>query len=177
MLCSSARATAGVSCAVTATTATAAIAVHLCLVKLMTAQITRRDRCGHPVAEPACTGTPRLFDRVAWNLIVAALDQQPGLLFALTDSGQRIATVQLLAVQANRQVAAAKAGGHLMIGQVGVGALVPDDHAGSGILVVGVLQRPVFGATRHPSVLRIDRRPPGNSPRHQHTVDLETEVV
>src|SRR5258708_25151971 len=43
MLGRSASATAGVSCALTAPAAAAAIAVHLCLVKLMTAQITRRD--------------------------------------------------------------------------------------------------------------------------------------
>jgi hypothetical protein len=62
MLCRSARATAGVSCALTATTAAAAIAVHLCLVKLMTAQITRRD-IGAGIQLPAvriavCRGYP-----------------------------------------------------------------------------------------------------------------------
>src|SRR5258707_1256990 len=89
----------------------------------------------------------RLFGWVARRRVIAALDQQPGLILALADSGQRIAAVQLLAVQTNGQVAAAKAGGHLLIGLVGVRALVPDDHAGGGVLDVGVLQRMVFGAT------------------------------
>src|SRR5580704_16035583 len=160
MLCSSARATVGVSCALTVTTAAAPIAVHLCLVKLMAAQITRR-----------------LFDGVARKVVIAMLDQQPGLLLALADSGQRIAAMQLLAVQANGQVAADKAGGHLIIGPVGVRALVPDNHAVSAILVVGVLQRPVFGATRHPSVLRVDRGAARDRPRHQDSVDLQPKVV
>src|SRR5271155_232082 len=70
-----------------------------------------------------------------------------------------------------------KAIDHLVLGPVGVRALVPDDHAGGGILDVGVLQRLVFGATRHPSDLRIHRRPPGNGPRHQDAVDLQPKVV
>src|SRR5271155_3763786 len=57
-----------------------------------------------------------------------------------------------------------KAIDHLVLGPVGVRALVPDGHAGGGILDVGVLQRLVFGATRHPSDLRIRRRSPGNGP-------------
>src|SRR5271156_909266 len=142
----------------------------------------RRDyaagyRCGHSVAGCARSGTPRLSEWVPRRIVVAAFDQQPGLLLALADPGQGITAAQLIAVQANGQVASAKAGGHLMIGLVGVRALVPDDHAGGGILDVDVVHRLVFGATRHPSDLRIHRRTLGNGPRHQHTVDLETEVV
>src|SRR5271157_2217626 len=50
MLCRSARAVAGVNCELIAAPAKAAIAIHMCMVELMTAEITRRVLGGYFVA-------------------------------------------------------------------------------------------------------------------------------
>src|ERR1700679_404086 len=74
-----------------------------------------------------------------------------------------------------------KAIDHLVLGPVGVRAVVPDgDIAGSvgdGVLALRVVNRVVLRATGHPPVLRVDRGAARDRPRHQDAVDLQPKVV
>src|ERR1700733_877823 len=74
-----------------------------------------------------------------------------------------------------------KAIDHLVLGPVGVGAVVPDGDiagtVGGGVLELRAVNRVVLGATGHPPVLRVGRGAAGDRPRHQDAVDLQPKVV
>src|SRR5271156_4831079 len=74
-----------------------------------------------------------------------------------------------------------KAIDHLVLGPVGVGAVVPDGDmvgaVGDGVLELHVVNRVVLRATGHPPVLRVDRGAARDRPRHQDAVDLQPKVV
>src|ERR1700742_2848559 len=74
-----------------------------------------------------------------------------------------------------------KAIDHLVLGPVGVGAVVPDGDfigaVGDGVLELAVVNRVVLRATGHPPVLRVDRGAARDLPRHQDAVDLQPKVV
>src|SRR5271156_3348469 len=81
-------------------------------------------------------------------------------------------------------MAAPKARGHVVLGPVGVRALIPDDYSAGAVFAQGddvaefrVVDRVVLGAAGHPPVLRVDQRAAGDSPCHDDTVDLQAKLV
>ena len=118
------------------------------------------------------------------GVLVGLFHQQPSLVFAGPEPGQRETAVQLLAVHSERQMAAPQRVAHIVLALVGVCAAVPHDHWACSVLAFGddsfevlVFHRVVLGAARHPLVLRIHRRPFRHGPRREHAVYLEPEVV
>src|SRR5271167_4407950 len=74
-----------------------------------------------------------------------------------------------------------KAIDHLVLGPVGVRAVVPDGDivctVWDGVLELRVVNRVVLHATGHPPVLRVDRGAARDRPRHQDAVDLQPKVI